>query len=116
MDQLICHLVGDYVLQTDWMARNKTSNFGVALIHALVYAAPFALITGATWAWVVIFGTHVVIDRYRLANLVMRVKQWSWHKPEAELSAPPEVRTMLMIVIDNTIHLTINFLAIKYLS
>lgn len=116
MDQLICHLVGDYVLQTDWMARNKTSNFGVALIHALVYASPFAFITGWTWALAVIFGTHVIIDRYRLASMVMRIKQWSWRKTERELSAPPDVRAMLMIVIDNTIHLTINFFAIKYLG
>lgn len=116
MDQLICHLIGDYVLQTDWMARKKTSSLGVALIHSLVYAAPFAFITGWSWAWLVIFGTHVLIDRYRLAGLIMRAKQWSWHKAEAQMAAPPEVRTMLMIVIDNTIHLTINFFAIKYLA
>ncbi len=116
MDQLICHLVGDYVLQTDWMARKKTSSLGVALIHALVYASPFTFITGWSWALAVIFGTHVLIDRYRLAGLIMRAKQWSWHKRECINSAPPEVSAMLMIVIDNTIHLTINYFAIKYLG
>jgi len=116
MDQLICHLVGDYVLQTDWMARNKTSNLSVALVHALVYAAPFVLITGLSWALLVIFGTHVIIDRYRLASLIMRAKQWTWRKRAHENSAPPEVSAMLMIVIDNTIHLAINYFAIKYLG
>ena len=116
MDQLICHLVGDYVLQTDWMAKNKTSNLFAALVHAFFYALPFVLITGLTWALFVIFFTHIMIDHYRLAGMIMRLKKWSWKHPEKFSATPPDINLMLLIVIDNTIHLTINYLSIKYLG
>ncbi len=115
MDQLICHLMGDYVLQTDWMARTKISSLSAAIVHALVYSLPFTLITGFSWALLVIFATHVVIDRYRLASHIMRIKQWSW-RGQNPLPPPPEISTILLIVIDNTVHLTINYLSIKYLG
>lgn len=116
MDQLICHLMGDYVLQTDWMARTKISSLSAAIVHALVYSLPFTLITGFSWALFVIFATHVLIDRYRLASYIMHIKQWSWRGRDPQLSPPPEMRTILLIVIDNTVHLTINYLSIKYLG
>lgn len=116
MDQLICHLLGDYVLQTDWMARTKVSSMFAAIIHALVYTLPFALITGFSWALAVIFSTHVLIDRYRLAGHIMRIKQWPWGRRTPCPPPPPEMHTILLIVIDNTIHLTINYLSIKYLG
>ena len=116
MDQLICHLLGDFVLQTDWMARKKAVDISAAIIHSFVYAIPFTLITGLSWALAVIFVTHIFIDHYQLAVYIMRLKQWSWRSAGQNDSAPPEVKTILIIVIDNTMHLAINFLAIKYLS
>ena len=41
-DQLV-HSIGDYVLQSDWMATNKTKNSFAAFIHALVYSLPFLI-------------------------------------------------------------------------
>lgn len=114
MDQLICHLIGDYVLQTDWMARKKLEKLHAAVIHAFVYAIPFTLITGFSRALLVIFITHVIIDRYRVAAFIMKLKHWSWKHRNDGNSTPPEIRTMLIIVIDNTMHLAINYLAIKY--
>lgn len=42
---LVCHLIGDYVLQTDWMAQNKKSpgNKGelAAFTHTVFYMLPF---------------------------------------------------------------------------
>lgn len=116
MDQLICHLVGDYVLQTDWMAKNKTSSLFAALVHSFFYALPFSLITGPSWALFVIFSTHIIIDHYRLAAMVMRLKQWSWRHHGHSSATSSDINLMLLIVIDNTIHLTINFFSIKYLG
>ena len=116
MEQLICHLLGDYVLQTDWMARTKHSSLIAALVHALVYTLPFILLTRSAWALLVICSTHVIIDRYRLAGVVMSLKKWSWKKSHEAYATPPEVSAMLHIVIDNTLHLAINYLAIKYLG
>lgn len=116
MDQLICHLVGDYVLQTDWMAKNKASNLFAAVVHSFFYALPFVFITRLSWALFVIFSTHILIDHYRLASMIMRLKQWSWKHRDLSPATSPDLSLMLLIVIDNTVHLTINYFSIKYLS
>lgn len=70
-DQIIIHAIGDYILQSDWMASEKTKRWWPALCHAFVYSLGF-LVLGVTWrAWLVIFGTHYSIDRYRLARYVV---------------------------------------------
>lgn len=37
MTQLLLHLWGDYILQSDWMATNKTRNHWAAAVHAGCY-------------------------------------------------------------------------------
>lgn len=143
MIQLILHMLGDYVLQSDWMAQNKTKSTWVAFCHATVYSLPFALI--ASWpAWLVIWSTHLIIDRFRLARYVVWAKnflaprstdlglsssgggtvhQWQdwWHPWEEcrgtgyHKDAPPWLAVWLMIAADNTIHLAINAAAIEWL-
>ena len=39
-DQLVAHVVGDYVLQSDWMATRKTLHWTPALVHAVLYSVP----------------------------------------------------------------------------
>lgn len=57
--------VGDYVLQTQRM-QAKTSGWPWALIHAVVYLLPFAMLTLDPLALGLIAASHAVIDRYRL--------------------------------------------------
>jgi hypothetical protein len=124
MEQLLAHLVGDYILQTSHMAEHKIKHMGVAAYHAFIYSLPFLLITQSPAALAVIFGTHTIIDRYRLAAYVARfknmagdVKHWeeyityTGYKEET----PNWLAVWLVIVTDNTIHLLVNFFAIKYL-
>ena len=73
MIQLILHLVGDYLTQSDWMAQTKTKASFPAFCHALVYSLPFLFI-GSREAVVVILVTHFFIDRYRLARYVVWAK------------------------------------------
>ena len=73
MLQLILHLIGDYVTQSDWMAQNKTKAHFPAAAHALVYSLPFLLI-GSWQAFAVICATHFLIDRFRLARFVVYAK------------------------------------------
>ena len=68
MIQLLAHLTGDYVLQNHWMALTKTSSIKAALVHALFYGIPFLALVSHPWQWIVIVGTHLVIDRFRLAK------------------------------------------------
>tara|TARA_A100001515_G_scaffold122225_1_gene105647 strand:+ start:3243 stop:3623 length:381 start_codon:yes stop_codon:yes gene_type:complete len=126
MSQLILHLIGDYLLQSDWMALNKTKCHKAALAHALTYSLPFLLLQPSLTAWLVIFVTHFFIDRYRLAKYVGLIRsrlapkcrwpKWAdcretgYHK-----DTPDHLSTWLLIISDNTLHLTINFLALSFL-
>jgi len=137
---LILHLVGDYVTQSDWMANNKSKAHLPAFIHALVYALPFLFFTSLS-AWLIIFGTHFLIDRYRLVrrivwakNIVLspalfivlsgrgltgsKFQNLRWENCKG--TGYPSERdawmvVWLMIAADNTLHLAINSAAIHYL-
>jgi hypothetical protein len=125
-DQLVCHAVGDYVLQSDWMANNKTKRSLAALAHVLTYVVPFLFLRPSVVAMVVIVATHFVIDRWRLARYVCYVKNQVL-SPEMEQSwsecsdtgyhrdRPPWMAVWLMIIADNVMHILINGLALEYL-
>lgn len=65
---LLAHLLGDYVVQSRWMATEKTQRWWPAIVHAVTYGVPFLMVTRSPLALAVIVGTHAVIDRYRLAG------------------------------------------------
>lgn len=122
---LILHLIGDYVTQTDKLATEKTSKFSMALIHAFIYSIPFWIFLDlSVTAFLVIFLTHAVIDRYRLAKYVIffrnklhdRTLKWrDCNKTGFHNSRPEWLTVWLLIITDNTMHLTINYLAYTYL-
>ena len=123
MEQLLLHLLGDYVLQSDWMARNKTQATWPALCHATLYSLPFLLI-GTPLAVLAIFGAHFVMDRFRLARCVVWMKNWlsPSRDPWRECSstgmpkATPEwLAVWILIAVDNTIHLIWNYAALRWL-
>lgn len=125
MEQLLCHLLGDYITQTDWMANNKTKSMWPAMVHALVYSVPFwFFIPMSLVAWLVIFTTHFFIDRFRLARFVIFAKNWitnpklKWQ--DCNLtgypnSMPAWLSVWLMIISDNFMHLSVNYFSIKFL-
>lgn len=74
---VLAHMIGDYVLQSDWMASQKTSSWKPALAHVLTYAIPFVLLcTHNPIALFIIVSTHFVIDHWRLARYVCWVKNF----------------------------------------
>jgi Protein of unknown function (DUF3307) len=130
--QLLLHLWGDYILQSDWMATGKAKWWPPCAMHVLLYSLPFLLLHPSWRAMAVIAGTHYFIDRYRLARLVVYAKNWYPKKPEFwgtgpihwyyKLTAtgypdgtPDFLAIWLLIIADNVLHLTINFLALRYL-
>jgi hypothetical protein len=212
MTQLLAHLFGDYILQSDWMAQNKTKRSWPALVHALLYSLCFVWLCwipgyvmvhnppcityldgrgGETpcvseglripenahgynvyatrpavdivhkgyfrWLpWLVIFSTHFLINRFRLARYVVWAKNWmgpkqKWYyhwncdmwiqdhpgsqyakyseyecflAPTPPLWACPTghppttpvwLSTWLLIIADNTLHLAINYAALRWL-
>jgi hypothetical protein len=123
MEQLILHLLGDFVTQSDWMAKNKNSRWCPALCHAVVYSLPFFLI-GSPSAVGVIFATHLFIDRFRLARYLIWAKNWlgPQRHPWSECSVtgfhqstPDWLATWLMIIVDATMHLICNYCALRWL-
>lgn len=134
---LLAHLVGDYILQNNSMAQRKTSSWGWAFVHGVWYTFAYLVLNMILiangypgfhwWALVIIGGTHIVIDRLRLVKyLIWAVNNVPFVTPPedryslAEARAnggyakgmPPYMSTWLMIVVDNTVHLVINVLAI----
>jgi hypothetical protein len=125
--QLLAHLVGDYLLQSHWMATAKTSRSLPAALHATLYGLAFLALRPSPAAWAVIAGSHFVIDRWRLARHVVWVKnllapaaerRWSWVQCR-HTGYPPDtpvwLATGLLIVADNTLHLLINAAALRWL-
>jgi hypothetical protein len=124
MEQLLLHLIGDYLTQTDWMASEKTRRNVAALAHATVYTVPFLLLSPSSAALMVIGVTHYLIDRYRLARYVVFAKNWMTNR-ELRWSAcsatgypetmPAWLSVWLLIIADNTMHLCINYAALRWL-
>ena len=122
MTQLILHLVGDYVTQSDWMAQNKTRALWPAFCHAALYSLPFLLI-GTPLAVLVIFGSHLLIDCFRLARYLVWARNWlsPGYFPWSQCSktgshdSPGGGGFWLMIAMDNTLHLACNYCALRWL-
>lgn len=120
---LLAHLAGDYVLQSDWIAQEKTKRWWPAVAHGLTYTLPYVLVTQSPLALVVIGVTHVVIDRYRLARHIVWLKNQlapASFRPAHTATGyaettPPFLAVWLMILADNTLHLLINTAAAIWL-
>ena len=67
---VLCHLVGDYVLQIDFIAKSKGQNIYHLLVHCLLYCLPFYILFGFVWQLIPLVLLHMVIDilkaRYKL--------------------------------------------------
>lgn len=114
MEQLLAHLVGDYFLQPHWMATEKTKRWFPAILHGLIYSLPFLFLTTSPLALGIIAVTHMVIDRYRLANWVARIKNWTFTPSGYPEGTPDWLWVWLMIITDNTMHLLINYLMLRH--
>lgn len=124
-DQLVAHAVGDYILQSDWMAAEKTQRSLAAAVHVVFYTLPFLFITQNPYTLAVIAGTHFVIDRWYLARYVAWLKNWPWpgSRPWSECrdtgfapDVPAWKAGWLVVVVDNILHITINGMAIHWIG
>lgn len=115
-DQLIAHAVGDYLLQSDYMANEKTNHSGAAAAHAVAYTLPFLVFKPSLKQMMLIAGTHFLIDRFRLARYVVWAKNYiAPNGQDHELTAtgypadrPAWLSVWLLIIADNTLHVLLN--------
>lgn len=126
-NQFLAHAIGDYLIQSHWMATEKVKSNLAAAIHALTYAIPFTFLCDASWiALAVIVLMHFAIDRWRLAryvvygkNLIAPAVVWQpWEScqhtgyPD---TVPQWLAVWLLIIADNVLHLITNAAAIQFL-
>lgn len=96
------HFIADFVLQSDWMAINKSKNNKALLFHILVYTIclipfgfSFAMINGLA---------HAITDYFS-----SRATSKLWEKQQRHLF-------FIVIGFDQAIHLSCLFLSWQYLK
>jgi len=101
---LLAHLIGDYLLQTEWMAKYKAERWRPLLAHCFVYtltvtvAAFLFLPAGLSWWGIgLIFATHVFLDRRGFVAF--------WYK--RVMGVTDDRNKWLMIIVDQTFHLIV---------
>jgi hypothetical protein len=98
MNWILAHLIGDYILQNDWMALGKKRSNSICLVHVLTYLIPF-LFTGLVWWGIVLIGIeHFIQDRTNIILWFMRMKG------SAKFAEPP-IAPWSIILTDNIIHI-----------
>lgn len=127
-NQIVCHLIGDYILQSDWQALGKTQKVYVALLHGFLYSLPFLFLDPSVNAFLTIWISHAIIDHFRLAKYICWLKNYlapinEWNRnawSECDWSGyrkdrPDWLKGWLMFIADNTCHLLCNGIALTYL-
>ena len=116
MRQLIAHLVGDYVVQSQYMADTKVdrSREGVvwATAHAALYTACFIPLTRHPARLAMIGITHGLLDHYRPFPKLIALRNTKMSPRFMGAFPQQQVPVWLRIVVDNTAHLLINEIAL----
>jgi len=117
------HLVGDYLLQSTWMAKGKSKYSGlgwsICTVHCILYTIAVCTMM---WNWdlrwvLVVFFSHFIVDKFGIAEKYLKLikgrsiemflsaKENETYTPYTSLSAGATV--FVYIVVDNTMHLMI---------
>jgi len=97
MHWIFAHLIGDYILQTDWMAEGKKRSSLICAIHVLTYLIPFLFCVDHGWQWFAIGIEHFIQDR---TNIVV----WLMKKKGSGRFAEPPMAPWSIILTDNILH------------
>ena len=98
MHWIYAHLIGDYLLQNDWMAQHKKKSSFRCFVHVLCYMAPFLLCGFAWWQLVAIAAQHYAIDRSNFVTWLMDFKG-------SHIFATNACSPWSIIVTDNILHI-----------
>ena len=126
---LFGHLLGDYLFQNDWMARQKKEKLIPCMIHCIIYTLTvFILLIPLLWhkhpfvsvaIIICIFLSHIILDATHLIDRWFRFTRGrSWTRLEAfrankdmemEKIARVVYTALVQTVADNTIHLILMY-------
>jgi hypothetical protein len=108
MHWIYAHLIGDYLIQNDWMAKGKKENSWICLFHVLAYLAPFWFCPDLSYWQIVAIGTqHFIQDRTNIILWFMRVKG-------STVFATGPCGPWSIIVTDNIVHILFIALIISF--
>ena len=95
---IIAHLIGDFLLQNDWM-QAKSRSSAVCSVHVACYSIPFLVLVAAgalpLWTLLAILAQHWAQDRFALHLKWMR----------AYKQTPPEKWPVGPLCMDQSWHL-----------
>lgn len=83
---LVVHFVADFVLQSDWMAQNKSKRWDALGLHCIVYATCWAVFgffsfrAAGGWFALITYITHFATDAVtsRINSRLWQAKQVHW--------------------------------------
>lgn len=120
-EMLLGHLVGDYLLQNNWMAlgKSKHNRLGwlTCAVHCTLYTVAVCLLM---WNWqtvwiVAVFLSHFVIDKFGIPELYLKLirgrslQHFLNNEENADWSPYIGLRSgfyiFVYVVADNTMHL-----------
>jgi len=114
------YLVGDYLLQPNWMALNKKSSFLIACVHCAVWTACVILFVPELyrmWTVAAVFVSHLVLDAAGIVDWwLKRIGGRSMENARVYCEQDnPELNKRFMVaytalgqtVADNTLHLLV---------
>jgi hypothetical protein len=97
---IVGHMVGDFLLQPDFIASRKKSSSLICALHCLVWTLCVIALAGwwKWWVFGVLFVTHFVQDRGNIIRWYMRLAR------QQNFTQPP-LAPWSLIIVDNTFHL-----------
>ena len=108
MHWIYAHLIGDFIIQNDWMAQHKKESSFRCLAHIVTYMLPF-LFCGLSWFQLFLIAIqHYSVDRTGFVVWLMNIKG---SRKFAEGPCFP----WSIIVVDNTLHILWMAMVVEYL-
>jgi len=122
---ILGHLIGDYILQTDYMALNKVrpdlKGYWSCFLHCLIYSICVACLIGSghaymgqvPWIVLMVFVAHFPIDKFSFGKLWLKYILKKNH-PSTLTETPNTIinnsirlfyYNFVYVVVDNTFHL-----------
>lgn len=130
IDMLLGHLVGDYLLQNNWMALSKHqhgfSGWARCFIHCCIYTICIISFTGILRLdfAILVFLSHFIIDKFSIAEYWLKliggrsIKEFVLGKERTDrhIIMRGGFTSFVYISVDNTLHFLIMWYGAKLLK
>jgi hypothetical protein len=95
---IYAHLIGDFLIQNDWMAEGKKRSSVICTVHVLTYMLPFLFCHLTPLQFLLIYAQHWLQDRTPFVI-------WFMRRTGHEKFASPPMAPWSVIVVDQILHI-----------